>query len=196
MRQRLQSVARQIQGSPPATAKTVVPAPTDPEPTDLAPVARPAIAQPKAELTQTVRDLKADADEADEAYRRASQTERMAWQRLQKQPQIELVLAGPTVLPASHRPPAGLLAVALAAGLAAVAGMGLFSTGAAMQPTLNTVDHVEAALAAPVIGTVTAIAPADSHATGPWQSVARPLLIFAGLLLIAGCAAAAVWATK
>ncbi|NQU21165.1 MAG: hypothetical protein HQ567_07770 [Candidatus Nealsonbacteria bacterium] len=188
LQQRLQTVARLIHGSPATIAGTAVPQPL---------AERPATTQRQAELAQTVQSLKANADTAEETYRQASQTERAAWQRHQQQPRIELMLAGPTVLPASHQPPTGLLSVALAAGLAAVAGMGLFSTGVAMEPTLNTVDQIEAALTVPVIGTVAAITPADdSSAVGPWQSVARAALIFTGLLLIAGCAAAAAWATR
>lgn len=184
---RLQTVARQIPGSPPALPEAVVP--------ELQ--GESLVEQPAAELARMFRNLKADADTAVDAYRRASEAESAAWQRHQQQPQIELVLAEATVAPASSKPPTGLLSLALVAGLAAVAGVGLFCGGVAMEPTLNTIDQIEAALAVPVIGTVAAMAPTgDSGAFGPLPSIARPVLIVVGLLLIAGCAVAAAWAVR
>ena len=206
--QRLQTVARQIPGSPAALPEPVAPEPPDKSLVEQSPAEPPPgeaarLAPQRAELAQISRNLKSDADTAADVYRRASQTEQTAWQRHQQQPQIELVLAEATVMPVSSKPPTALLSVALAAGLAAAAGVGLLCSGATMEPTLNTIDQIEAALSVPVIGSIAAKSPSpDSSALRPLPSplshqvIARPILIVAGLLLITGCIAAAVWAVR
>jgi hypothetical protein len=152
-------------------------------------MARGQIAPDRAEIAGRFQMLRAAADQASQAYQQAIRVERQAWRESQQEPRIELELAQPIQVPPApaHRR-IGLLLAALAAGMAAVAGVGMITAGAAMEPTLATLDQAEAVLPVPIVGTIPDIGPAsEPKAAQRWQPLMRLSLVVGGLILIAGC---------
>ncbi|HUT12620.1 MAG TPA: hypothetical protein VMY42_19140 [Thermoguttaceae bacterium] len=133
--------------------------------------------------------LTAAAAAAQGACEQAAGEERRAWQVSQKEPPIQWTSAQPARLLPESDPTWGLILVALSAGAALAAGVGLIARGASMEPAVEKLDQVEKALPVPVIGTIP-----PSDATGPLATLAsrpfgRVTTISSGLILIAGCAA-------
>jgi len=139
------------------------------------------------------RELKAAVAQTGRAYDRAVRLERRLWQRHQQEPKIEISRAPtPEPTPAPPRRSAALLA-ALLAGLASATGVGMIFAGAAMEPTLDSIPQAEAALAVPVVATIPSRGPQRNLALARRRrSILRAAAILAGLILLAGCAAAIV----
>ena len=190
--ERLAATPRKIPGQPSNASE---PSGQTPLAQTEAPSAEPATISSLTrdeETSERFRELRVAAQAAAAAYERAVRVERQTWQQHQQEPQIELVLARPLDVsaPVPKRPGLGLMLVALAAGVAAALGTGMISTGAAIEPTIDTVAQAQAALSVPVVGTVKASEPDDrSVAVRRRQRWIRPAMILAGLGLIAGCAA-------
>jgi len=132
--------------------------------------------------------LTAAATAAQRASEQAADEERRTWETLQKEPPIQWTAAQPARLLPESDPTWGLVLVALSAGAALAAGVGLIARGASMEPAVEKLGQVEKALPAPVIGTIP-----PNDATGPLAALGpRPLgrltTISGGLILIAGCA--------
>ena len=91
-----------------------------------------------------------------------------------------------TVSPSA--PGGHVLSSSLLAGLAMMVGVGMFAAGAAMEPTLTTVDQVRRSVGVPVVATVTlpGLMPARSGRHRRWLRLA---FCFGGAVLTAGCLA-------
>jgi len=143
---------------------------------------------PAEAIRQQFAELKAATDRAAKDRDRAAAVAMQAREAQANEPQIRLQLAQiPEVFP-TPAPGMDLLWMALAAGIATAAGVGMVVTGAGIEPTLSTFAQAEAALPAPVIGAIPETDPTGvPRDTGNRQSLARRTLIFGGLILLAGC---------
>lgn len=95
-------------------------------------------------------------------------------------------------LPLPLRQRLRLALAALAAGLTTTVGIGMIATGAAIEPTVNSLAQVSAILTVPVVGVVPATSPAKPGRSLRSNALRR-LWIAAGLLAIACCAAILLW---
>jgi hypothetical protein len=193
--QRLASIPRQVRsarselpvirpapGGPPASVQTLPPAEAPREPARIFP------AETAQQYTETVRLFLLHRDalaDARRTYDRLARLERETWQARHDTARIDVALAGPC---ASWTRPAHsprLLLMALALGLTGAVGVGMISNGAAAEPTFATAAEVEAALSAPIVGTVPATDPPESKAKSQYlPSTDRLVLIACGGLLI------------
>ncbi len=159
-------------------------------------MAAPVAAQPDS--VASLNKLRESAAAARRASQQAAVAERDAWKSRQREPRIELQLAVVQAAPASLPLPLPLrqrlrLALAaLAAGLTTTVGIGMIATGAAIEPTVNSLAQVSAILTVPVVGVVPATSPAKPGRSLRSNALRR-LWIAAGLLAIACCAAILLW---
>jgi len=176
----LEEVERKIPGDPGESSEPIAAPPAEVAP---APGWRP-----DPDALEKFEQLAAAATAARRARDGAAAAERRAWQVLEKEPPIQSTAAQPgKVLPESD-PRLALILLALSAGVASAAGVGLIARGASMEPAVERLGQVERALPVPVIGT---IPPGDSShglATIGRRPFSRVTTISSGLILIVGCA--------
>ncbi len=113
-----------------------------------------------AETQASLQKLKDAVAQSQQASEKAARSEQATWQARQQEPQIELELAQvPSVPPLFARLRLALAAVA--AGLTTTVGLGMIATGAAIEPTVNSLAQVGAMLSVPILGVV----PSTNRAT-------------------------------
>lgn len=165
-------------------------------PTPLAedPSAMPALGDPaekaheQAEAARQFWAKKGACDRAEQTLDRLALLERRAWEEQRKVPQIDVQLAEAGENPESAVPASRLLLVALIAGLAVAAGVGMVSTGLAGDPPLATPAAAQAVLPVPIVGAITATGPAAADAAGPQsRHVGGLAMTVYGTVLIAIC---------
>ncbi len=139
-----------------------------------------AAAEAFAAKTAAVDEARRKYEQLTAAERRAREEDfRVPWPTLQLADQSR-VIAGPS----SGRLPL----VALAAGLAMTVGVGLTWRGAAADLTLSRATDVEAALAVPVVGTVSLNEPFHgSVRSSPIPGVGSVLMVIFGITLMVAC---------
>lgn len=197
LQQQMAATPRRVRGSP-----AEEPDPTTP------PDRRPGVQRPleperrsgptgregaDAETAQQLAVLEEAVGRTARQHEQASEIERRAWRQYQHLPQIEVQLASSVGRLTPQAPRMALVWLALAAGLAAVAGLGMISTAVAMEPTLATLAQAQRVLPVPIVGTIPETDPASRPgATRRWQRLVRLGMILGGLGLIAGFATAVI----
>jgi hypothetical protein len=154
-------------------------------PPESIPPGQPTAAAEGAASFEKLRDAVARSQQASE---KAARAEQRAWQARQQEPQIELQLAqAPCAPPLYWR--LRLALASLAAGMTTTVGLGMIATGAAIEPTVNSLAQLGAVLSVPVLGVVPATDRIKSARAGR-SGLLRMLWIGMGLVVIVSCAAA------
>ncbi len=189
MRQEMSFIPRKIPGEWPAEEirkGQVVSAAETPEVSEIKPTDETLAEQTVA--AEKYRQLKATAEQTAKLYDQAALAERQAWresrqkpQPLQQQPNTTCEIAQD----ANHD--TGRVPAALLAGLLGVAGVGMVVAGVNIEPTLNSVEQVQAVAATPVVGTIPTIGPKTSR-----LPMLRAAMILGGLMLIVALVAVTV----
>ena len=163
-------------------------------PQSIAATEEPASPQPDPATVATLAQLERTAAEALERGRQASLVERAVRRRREQGPAIHLE-AAVAAAPLRHDSGAGIgwLMASLAAGLATAVGVGLTSTGLAMQRPLDSIQRIEAVSAIPVIAVIPpAKPPANSPAPSRHRAGLRTALVLGGVLIIAASSSVVV----
>ena len=141
------------------------------------------------DVPATLKKLQQGVAEASRAHDAATRAERAAWQTCQQEPQIDLELAQIQAAVPSWPGRLRLALAALVAGLPTTVGLGMIATGAAMQPTVDSLAQLSAMLTVPVLGILPETNPARTTRLGRSKLV-RTLWIVIGLLVTTSCLAA------
>ncbi len=205
LQRELAQVAPKIPGTrSQVVGPTLLPTPTEGIPVEQAP--SPAVELPASESDEQTlaqqrdtarkfRELKVAADRTARGHDRAVRTEREAWRRCGREPRIEIHRAAPLEVAHSAESDLGLSLAAILAGMVGVTGLGMIFAGAAMEPTLGSIEQAEALLGIPVIGAIPEAAPQGWRSSARRrQMLLRAATILGGLLLLAALAAAAIYA--
>jgi hypothetical protein len=178
--QQMASVPRTLAGPMLAPAAAPPPAVRE-QPTQEPP---PVVQMDSAELQR----FKEGVQRAERATADAIRAERFAWQHGQQEPTIDLEETPAQAAAQAPRSTLSKLMAALAAGLSTVAGLGLITSGVAIEPVLATVGEVHSAIGLPVVGVVPESSPGvrkskDSRR----QRWLRIGLVSGGVGLLAAC---------
>lgn len=164
---------------PPATG----PPPPDPE-AEIAALK----AQRQREFARWQQELAEAVERTAQEHSRLALAANRAWQEHRLLPVITIELAQPTAVEGS--PPGGggrLIWAAVLAALVAGAGVGMISTGAAMEPPLTTVAEAQEMLPQPVVGTILETDPTDAPRTARRRTrLVRLAMVVVGMGLMAG----------